>query len=45
MSVEAARADERKDELLRQLARLLPEEKVGLVDRDLQVLLAELRRG
>jgi hypothetical protein len=37
--------DEGKLELLQQLARLLPAEKVGLVDRELQPLLAELRKG
>jgi DNA-binding response OmpR family regulator len=38
------RIDEKRLELLRQLAQLLPEERVTLVDADLQELLAELRR-
>ena len=38
-------AEERRAKLLRQLARLLPDDKVSLVDRDLQSLLAELRGG
>jgi DNA-binding response OmpR family regulator len=38
------RIDEKRLELLRQLAQLLPEERVTLVDADLQDLLAELRR-
>jgi hypothetical protein len=43
MNGERESLDERKLDLLRQLARLLPEEKLDLVDYDLRPLLAELR--